>query len=89
MANKEFLNIFIDTRFTNLMAPMLISLGMVSDRGEELYIEVPIPNEKCTTFVLETVLPLLRMNRMPSSKWMMHIFTSINGLKLSGLLPIA
>lgn len=59
MADKEFLNIFIDTEFTDLMDPVLISLGMVSDRGEELYIEVPFPKEKCTAFVVETVLPLL------------------------------
>src|SRR5690606_39448925 len=39
--------------------PVLICLGMVSERGDELYVEVPFPVEKCTTFVHETVLPLL------------------------------
>lgn len=32
---------------------------MVSDRGDDLYIEVPFPRDKCTPFVVETVLPLL------------------------------
>lgn len=59
MAGKDFLNIFVDTEFTDLVDPVLISLGMVSDRGEELYIEVPYPKEKCSAFVRETVLPLL------------------------------
>jgi hypothetical protein len=53
------MNIFIDTEFTDLLDPVLVSLGMVSDRDEELYIEVPFPIEKCTPFVHETVLPLL------------------------------
>lgn len=59
MDGKEFLNIFIDTEFTDLLDPVLISLGMVSTRGEELYIEVPFPMDKCTQFVHEAVLPLL------------------------------
>lgn len=53
------MNIFLDTEFTDLMDPVLISLGMVTERGEEFYIEVPYPDKACTPFVREAVLPLL------------------------------
>lgn len=53
------MNVFLDTEFTDLLEPILISLGMVSQQGEEFYIEVPYPDQKCTAFVREAVLPLL------------------------------
>lgn len=53
------MNVFMDTEFTDLLDPVLISLGMVTDRGEEFYIEVPYPDKACTPFVREAVLPLL------------------------------
>ncbi len=51
--------IFLDTEFTDLLDPVLISLGMVAEGGQELYLEVPFPVEKCTAFVREAVLPHL------------------------------
>jgi hypothetical protein len=39
--------------------PILISVGMVTDAGEEFYAEVPYPDEKCSPFVREAVLPQL------------------------------
>jgi len=51
--------IFLDTEFTDLLDPVLISLGMVAEDGQELYLEVPFPVEKCTAFVREAVLPHL------------------------------
>lgn len=53
------MNVFIDTEFTDLLEPILISIGMVADTGEEFYAEVPYPDNKCTPFVREAVLPLL------------------------------
>lgn len=53
------MNVFLDTEFTDLLEPILISLGMVTEREEELYIEVPYPESKCTEFVQKVVLPLL------------------------------
>jgi hypothetical protein len=53
------MNIFIDTEFTDLFDPVLISIGMVADSGAEFYAEVPYPEPQCTAFVREAVLPLL------------------------------
>jgi hypothetical protein len=51
--------IFVDTEFTNFVAPKLISIGMVADSREEFYAEVPFPDGECSTFVQEVVIPLL------------------------------
>lgn len=50
---------FLDTEFTNLQAPSLISLGLVTQNGEEFYAEVPFPRAECSEFVRDIVLPLL------------------------------
>lgn len=70
------MNVFLDTEFTNLLDPVLISLGMVTEYSdvypdlfalniqgvitEEFYVEVPYPDNQCTPFVRCGVLPLLR-----------------------------
>lgn len=51
--------IFIDTEFTDFIDIHLISLGLVSSTGEELYAEVPYPDASCSPFVREAVIPLL------------------------------
>lgn len=51
--------IYIDAEYTDLLDPVLISLGMVADTGEEFYAEVDFPERACTAFVREAVLPLL------------------------------
>jgi len=56
------MRIFIDTEFTDFFDCHLISLGMVSESGEEFYCEVPYPETACSTFVHEVVIPLLRRN---------------------------
>lgn len=53
------MNVFIDTEFTDLLDPLLISIGMVADTGEKFYAEVPYLDDKCTPFVREAVLPQL------------------------------
>jgi hypothetical protein len=54
--------IFIDTEFTDFIDCHLISIGLVSERGEELYLEVPYPQNACSNFVLEVVVPLLNQS---------------------------
>lgn len=57
--------VFIDTEFTDFTDPKLISIGMAADSGEEFYAEVPYPQNQCSAFVRETVIPLL--GRPPNS----------------------
>ncbi|HEX7642821.1 MAG TPA: hypothetical protein VF472_11500 [Burkholderiaceae bacterium] len=52
--------IFIDTEFTDFRNPQLISIALVSDcGGHEFYAELPYDLERCSGFVMATVLPLL------------------------------
>ena len=51
--------VFLDTEFTDLLDPRLISIGLVAESGEELYIEVPFSIKHCSDFVREVVLPQL------------------------------
>jgi len=53
------LKIFIDTEFTDFIDCHLISLGMAAGSGEDFYVEVPYPDEACSEFVRESVIPLL------------------------------
>jgi len=53
------LNIFIDTEFTNLLNPRLLSIALVAESGEEFYGETPYDAKECSEFVREVVLPLL------------------------------
>jgi hypothetical protein len=54
-------NIFIDTEFTQLSREArLISLGAVTEAGEEFYCELaPVEPAECSEFVRRIVLPLL------------------------------
>ncbi|MCB6185080.1 3'-5' exoribonuclease [Leeia sp. TBRC 13508] len=53
--------IFLDTEFTSLNQPELISIGMISDDGKhQLYLEVrDIVKDNCSEFVTTVVIPLL------------------------------
>lgn len=53
------MRVFIDTEFTDFIDCHLISMGMVSEFGEEFYREVPYPEKACSAFVRETIIPLL------------------------------
>lgn len=53
------LRIFLDTEFTNFIDTSLISLGMVTEGGEEFYAEVPYPETECSDFVRMAVIPWL------------------------------
>lgn len=53
--------IFVDTEFTDLEYPQLISIGLVSDTGERFYAELSNgwSPEGCSAFVHEHILPQL------------------------------
>jgi len=53
------IKIFIDTEFTDFIEPQLISVGLVSEAGDEFYAEVPFDRKACSDFVLQTVVPML------------------------------
>lgn len=56
-------HIFIDTEFTDVMNPRLISIGLITAGGEQLYVALEINDwggaNACTEFVQEEVLPKL------------------------------
>lgn len=52
--------LFIDTEFTSLEHPQLISLGITTDHAREFYAErIDFPRQHCSGFVQSQVLPLL------------------------------
>jgi hypothetical protein len=53
------IKIFLDTEFTDFIDCHLISLGMAAASGDDFYVEVPYPDEACSEFVREAVIPLL------------------------------
>ena len=53
------MRLFLDTEFTDLRVPELLSLGIVSEAADELYVELPFNRAVCSPFVVTTVLPLL------------------------------
>lgn len=58
--------VFLDTEFTRFAYADLISVGLVSEDGQEFYAErTDYDRKACTDFVRETVQPLL--GRVPGS----------------------
>jgi len=59
--------VFLDTEFTCIEAPELLSIGLVSDAGDELYVELAgnFHLVNASTFVLDTVVP--QFGLMPQS----------------------
>ena len=54
------MKLFCDTEFTDFIDCELISIGIVDENGREFYAEVTdFARERCSGFVVETVLPLL------------------------------
>lgn len=53
------MRLFLDTEFTDLRAPELLSLGIVSEAADEFYAELAFNRAVCSPFVATTVLPLL------------------------------
>lgn len=74
--------VFVDTEFTDFVAPKLISIGLAAESGEEFYAELPFSLHDCNEFVRETVVPML--GKSPHAACTMDELYSkiINWLKL-------
>ncbi len=58
--------IFLDTEFTDVVRPGLISLALVAEDGREFYAErTDYDRDACSAFVLEKVVPFL--GRVPGA----------------------
>jgi len=67
-------NVYVDSEFTRLVQPQLLSVAAVADDGAEFYAEIadtlelsaggPLP-ERCSEFVRKVVLPLLEGKPQP------------------------
>lgn len=53
----EPMNVFLDTEFSSLSAPALLSIGLVADDGRECYAEIADRLLPVNAFVMRTVLP--------------------------------
>src|SRR5258708_6921127 len=55
------MRVYIDTEFTHLLRPTLISMGLVAQDGRECYVELSDgwSADDCSEFTRATVLPLL------------------------------
>ncbi len=54
------MKVFFDTEFTNLETPHLISIGLVSEFGDEIYVVFDTFSvSDCSAFVRSNVLPIL------------------------------
>lgn len=52
--------VFLDTEFTDFAKPELISIGLAAIGAPDFYAErIDYPRERCTSFVLSEVTPLL------------------------------
>lgn len=57
---KKLIPVFFDTEFTSLeVNAELISIGLITASGQEFYAEQAVDPSKCSSFVIETVLPHL------------------------------
>lgn len=58
--------VFIDSEFTTLTNPQLLSFGAVATDATAFYCEIAdVPPDRCSEFVRSTVLPLLDGNAVP------------------------
>ena len=51
------MNLFVDTEFSSLNAPELLSIGLVADDGRECYVEIADDRIPVNAIVRRTVLP--------------------------------
>jgi diamine N-acetyltransferase len=65
-ARDDRVYVFIDSEFTSLAEPRLISVGAVATDGANFYCELSDwPRSSCSEFVRDTVLPLLDGDAVP------------------------
>lgn len=59
-APSNHMLVFLDTEFTDLDSPRLISIGLVAQDGQQFYGELTDWKlQECSSFVIEAVLPHL------------------------------
>lgn len=64
----ENTKIFLDTEFTSLEEPCLISLGLIADNNQQIYLESnDWQLKRCSNFCNQKVIPLLNKNELASS----------------------
>lgn len=56
-ARRGSINVYLDTEFSSLSAPELLSVGLVTDDGQECYVEIEAIRAQVNAFVRRTVLP--------------------------------
>jgi hypothetical protein len=61
------MKVFLDTEFSNFEQPSLISIGLLTEKGDTFYAEMPAATylQRCSTFVVDAVLP--QLGRDPSA----------------------
>jgi diamine N-acetyltransferase len=65
-AQRDQVYVFIDSEFTSLAEPRLISIGAVATDGANFYCELSDwPRSSCSEFVRATVIPLLDGDAVP------------------------
>src|SRR5882724_3306417 len=65
-AQRDQVYVFIDSEFTSLAEPRLISIGAVATDGANFYCELSDwPRSSCSELVLATVIPLLDGDAVP------------------------
>ena len=52
------MRLFLDTEFTDLRVPELLSLGIVSESAGEFYVELPFNRAVCSPFVVAYAAPI-------------------------------
>lgn len=66
MVDPDHIYVFVDSEFTNLSDPRLISVGAAATDATSFYCELnDWPREHCSEFVERTVLPLLDGDAVP------------------------
>jgi hypothetical protein len=75
-------HVFFDTELTDLLTPQLISIGLVAQNGDELYLELlDVSNAECSDFVGAVVLPFLdqpqQLSAGESADWIVGYFKGI------------
>lgn len=66
---EALVNLFLDTQYTSMLWPKLISLALVAENGDHVYVELDDWDERfCAAFIVKTVLPLRTGSKPRSSE---------------------
>ncbi|MEO7916750.1 MAG: hypothetical protein ABIR16_03835 [Dokdonella sp.] len=85
------MNLFIDTEFSSLKAPELLSIGLVADDGREFYVEIADDRIPVNAFVKRTVLPqwgLMPLQVRSSIELGRHVDKWLSGLRRTSIAVV-